>query len=192
MSRRYPPTLSRLRFSPLLLLLALWSCGKSNLDLPTGVLDRKLPNESSQQITITEFNRGEVDYVLKAARMERFYDRRVVNAYGVDILALNGGKDQETTTMQADSTIVDEARRLIFAHGRVKLVSPSGTLTTNRLTWDQNSDEIFAPDQVTLIREGNILRGRNLRTDLGVSSTAMDSVTAEGYFGEEYEAFLDW
>jgi len=79
---------------------------------------------------------------------------------------------------------------MIMAHGNVKLISAEGSNYTNRMLWDRNSDVIVAPDTVMLVRAGNILRGRNLRTNLSIYPTEMDSISAEGLFEEK--EFLNW
>jgi LPS export ABC transporter protein LptC len=169
------------------LLLLIAACGESSLEVQTESLDRRLPDETSTGVTITEFDQGRIAYVLKAEKIDRFYDRRILNAYKVDITAYDskGAK----SLLKADSTIVDDARNQIFAYGNVNLISPGGNVSSGRMVWDRNSDEIMAPGQVTLIQDGNVLRGKNLRTNLSVYPTEMDSVSAEGFFEEDY---LDW
>ncbi|MBW6514574.1 MAG: LPS export ABC transporter periplasmic protein LptC [Candidatus Syntrophosphaera sp.] len=174
-------------FSCLALLLLLAACGDSNLDLATARMKGGLADETSTNVTITEFDEAGIAYILKAARIDRYYDRRVLNAYEVEITAYD--KKGETSVLLADSTIVNDASNQIFAFGNVRLSSPGVKVQTSRLIWDRNMDEITAPDNVTLIREGNVLRGKNLRTNLSIYPTLMDSVSAEGYFGEDY---LDW
>jgi LPS export ABC transporter protein LptC len=168
--------------------ILLTACGGSKLDISTKAMDRSLPDETSSDVTITEFDKGSISYILKAAKIDRYYDRRILNAYKVDITAFDNKKGG-TTQMKADSTIVDDARNLIFAHGNVQLKSPGGSVATSRMIWDRNADEITAPDKVTLVREGNVLRGKNLRTNLSIYPSEMDSVSAEGVFDKEY---LDW
>ncbi|MFO8144958.1 MAG: LPS export ABC transporter periplasmic protein LptC [Candidatus Syntrophosphaera sp.] len=171
----------------LILFLATCACGDSKLDISTPAMERGLPDETSRNVTITEFDRDGIAYILEAGRIDRYYDRRILNAFEVDITAWDS--EGKKTVMKADSTIVDDARNQVFAYGNVELSSPGVKVITSRMTWDRNMDEIVAPDRVTLIREGNILRGKNLRTTLSIYPTEMDSISAEGYFGEEY---LDW
>ena len=140
-------------------------------------------------MTLTEYEQNKIAYILNAERIDRYYDRRILNAYKVEIQALDK-KTGGTSFLKADSTIVDEARNMIMAHGNVKLISAEGSIYTNRMIWDRNSDVIVAPDTVMLVRAGNILRGRNLRTNLSIYPTEMDSISAEGLFEEK--EFLNW
>ena len=71
----------------------------------------------------------------------------------------------------------------------MKLVGKEGSISTSRLIWDRNMDEVMAPGQVTLVKDGNVLRGTNLRTNLSIYPTEMDNISAEGFFEEDY---LDW
>ncbi len=172
----------------LLALLLLFACGESSLEIRTESLKRGLPDETSHNVTITEFNQNRVAYILRAAKIDRYYERRVLNAYEVEITAFDLEKGG-SSSLKADSTIVDDARNLIYAYGNVKLDGKEGSISTNRLIWDRNMDEILAPDKVTLVKDGNILRGTNLRTNLSIYPTEMDNISAEGFFEEDY---LDW
>jgi len=172
----------------LLLVMLLAGCDKSDLGTTSPVLRRDLPDEISTNVKITEFNRDRVDYILEAARIERFYDRRMLNAYQVNITVFDQ-KSGETSMMKADTTIVDDARNVIFANGNVLLSSATGSVSSRRMVWDRNIDEITAPGNVILVREGNVLRGENLRTNTRIDYAEMDRVSAEGFFGEEV---LDW
>jgi LPS export ABC transporter protein LptC len=166
----------------------LFGCGKSNLEIPTQVLNKNLPDETSTNVTISEYNKGDIGFILKAGRIERFYDKRILKAYRVEITNYDQ-KKHTTTDVKADSTTVDDARNQIIAHGNVKMISPEGSVATNRMIWDRNADEIVAPDYVTLTQHGNTLRGKNLRTNIQIYPTEMDSVSAEGFFSED---FIDW
>lgn len=173
---------------PLLTLLILAACGESGLVFKTESLKRGLPDETSTNVTITEFDKNKVAYIMKAAKIDRYYERRILNAYQVDITTFDSVKGG-SSSLKADSTIVDDARNQVFAHGNVKLVSKEGSIFTKRLIWDRNMDEILAPGEVTLVKGGNTLHGTNLRTNLSIFPTEMDNISAEGFFEEDY---LDW
>jgi LPS export ABC transporter protein LptC len=164
-------------------LLALFGC-QSRLETATGVMDRNLPDETSYNVKITQFNGTRTDYILEAGKIERFYDRRLLKAYKVDITAFDP-KTGESSLLKADTTIVDDARNLIYANGNVFLSSGGGSVSSRRMVWDRNTDEIVAPDKVTLVRVGNVLKGENLRTNTRMDFAVMEKVSAEGFLDEE-------
>lgn len=174
----------------LILLLVLFGagCKKNVMDMSSPPLGRDLPDETSVNVTITEFDAGNIDYILKAQKIDRFYDRRLLNAYGA-LLSAFDAKSGTWSTMKADTTIVDDARNLIFANGNVFISSVNGSITARRIVWDRNADEITSPDMVTLVRAGNTVRGERLRTNSTISFAELDKVSAEGSF---IEADFDW
>jgi len=189
MTRQWRPTLRIVpKLLALLLLVFAAGCEEKSLNIRTPALDRNLPDETSTNVTITEYNGLATDYVLSAKRIERFYDRRILNAYGARIRAYDAKKGG-TSLMQADSTIVDDARNIIYAYGNVKLSSPNGSIEALRMIWDRNMDEITAPGPVTLVRDGNTLRGEDLRTNTRIDYAEMKTVSAEGIFNEQD---FDW
>lgn len=171
----------------LALLLVAAACD-SKMETATSVLDRNLPDETSYNVKITQFNRDKIDYVLEAGKIERFYDRRMLNAYKVNITTFDA-KGGGVSSLRADTTIVDDARNLIYANGNVFLSSSGGSISSRRMVWDRNADELFAPDKVTLVRDGNVLKGENLRTNTRIDFAEMDRVSAEGIFDEKD---FDW
>ena len=176
----WPPFLS--------LLIGLVACEKANLQTANGVLERGLPDETSYQVSITNYVDSRYEYHLEAAKIERYTDRRLLYAYGVTLTTYD--KDNKlNSVIKADTTIVDDARNLILASGHAKLTSPNGSLSTTNIAWDRAVDEITAPKQVVLTRQGNVLRGNNLRTNSKLSFVEMESVAAEGRLTEKD---IDW
>jgi LPS export ABC transporter protein LptC len=172
----------------LLLILGMGSCKKTNLDSKTPVMDRNLPDETSYNIEIFEYKEDRIEYILKAAKIERFYDRKILNAYDV-LITTYDELMQVQSTMKADTTIVDDARNMIHASGNVMLSSPNGTIQALRIAWDRNSDEIVSPNRVILTRENTVLRGINLRTNSTISFAELETVSAEGTVSE---SDIDW
>lgn len=163
----------------LFLLLILSGCGKSVLSQTSKVLNRSLPDETSNNVNIYSYNQNRLDYLLTASKIERYYDLKRLWAWKVKITTYDE-KGNVKSTIVADTTFVDEARNFIKAVGNVVLSSPNGTIKSHIITWDRNIDEIYCPEKVVLIREGNTLVGDNLRTDVNITFAEMNSVSAEG------------
>ncbi|MFA5509365.1 MAG: LPS export ABC transporter periplasmic protein LptC [Candidatus Cloacimonadaceae bacterium] len=162
-------------------LMLAFACKSQDLNQKFDTLDRNLPDESSLDVKIVEFDGDKVDYELSAKRIDRFYDRRILNAISASLTSYNhdtGG----VSYLQADSTIVDDARNMVFAYGNVRLSSPSGTVQSASMTWDRNMDQIIAPGQVVLTKNGNTLRGNHLRTNSNIDYAQMETVSADGIF----------
>lgn len=168
-------------------LLLLFACGEGSLDSVTDKMKRGIPDESSENVSISEYNGKKLSFVLKAGRIDRWNDKRIMHAYKVDIISFDS--EGGSSSLKADSTIVDDARNIVFAYGNVKLVGKEGSVSSQRLIWDRNTDEVTAPDAVTLTKGNNVLRGRNLRTTLSIYPTEMENVSAEGFFEE---SVFDW
>lgn len=172
-----------------LVLLSLGGCeDKLVLDNKSPAMDRNLPDETSYGVTITQLDGNKIEYVLEAQRIERFYDRKMLYGWNVKITSFdNLGRIK--STIKADTTIVDDARNTIFTSGNVLMKSDNGSISTRKILWDRNVDEITAPERVVLTRDGSVLRGTKLRTNSMISFAEMDAVEAEGIFEEKD---LDW
>jgi LPS export ABC transporter protein LptC len=171
----------------LLLILILSGCGKSVLSQTGTVLNRSLPDETSTNVSIYSYKENRVDYLLTADTIQRYYDLKRLWAWKVKITTYDENGIVKSTII-ADTTYVDEARNFIKAIGNVVLTSPNGTIQSHIITWDRNIDEIFCPEKVVLIRDGNTLIGDNLRTDVNITYAEMNAVSAEGIIkGDEIE-----
>ncbi len=173
----------------LLILFSLVGCKERvMLDVKTPAMDRNLPDETSYGVTITEMDGTAIGYVLQAQKIERYYDRKMLYGWKVKISTYDKlGKLK--STINADTTVVDDARNIIIANGKVLMKSDNASIETRKIVWDRNLDEITAPDKVTLTRDGSVLKGTKLRTNSMISFAEMDAVEAEGIFEEKD---LDW
>lgn len=197
MNKRFPPILLisrkpqliRNTFYLVLLLLALAAC-KERVVLSTfsPPMDRDLPDEVSSNVRISQLDGDRVEYILEAKKIERYYDRKLLNGWDVTITSYDPA-GRVRSTMKADSTIVDDARNIIYTNGNVLMRSDNGSISTRRIIWDRNLDEIVAPERVVLTRDGSVLKGTNLRTNSTISFAELEAVEAEGLFDEKD---LDW
>ncbi len=165
-------------------LLLLIGCSQDSLKQDSQMMQQDIPEENAQRVRVMEYNNDRLDYIIEAARMERFTDRRLMYGYDVTLTSYDP-KGEISSVMRADTTIVDDARNIIFANGDVVFSNNEGKISTQKMVWERNMDEITVPTRVSLTRNGNVLRGNSLRTNTRLSFTEMDVVSAEGYFDEE-------
>ncbi len=179
-----------MRYIAFLLVFAtvLAACNQSVLDQATETLNRGLPDEASKKVSIYQYKQDKIDYILTADRIERYYESRKLDAWKVKIITYDENK-QAQSSIVADTAYVDEARNLIQARGNVIFATPNGTIKSRVINWDRNIDEIFCPEQVTLIRGENTLRGNDLRTNSYISYAEMTDITAEGTVTRDE---IDW
>ena len=168
----------------ILALLGLAACGQDALAQDMAVLEQGVPEENALKVRMVEYRDDMVDYIIEAAEMDRFTDRRMVYGYDVTLTSYDR-QAQISTVIKADTTIVDDARNIIFANGNVIFESGQGKIKTQKMIWERNMDEITAPATVVLIRGGDVLRGKNLRTNAKLSFAEMDVVSGEGYVDEK-------
>ncbi len=161
------------------LLLSLAACQKVSLQTKSDPLDRSLPDETSHKVKVTQYVDNRIEYHLEANKIERFHDRRMMYGYGV-VLTTYDKDNRINSTIMADTTIVDDARNVIFANGNARMTSSNGTLSTSKIVWDRAVDEITAPLKVKLVRGSDVLYGERLRTNSTISFVEMDAVSAQG------------
>ena len=168
--------------------LLLCACHTPDLQTKTDVLERGMPDETSYNVKITQYIDNRFEYELQAQRIERYQSRKMIYGFGV-MLTTFDRDNKVSSVIKADSTIIDDARNIIQAHGRVKMSSPNGDLATSEISWDRAVDEIVAPQNVKLTRDGSVLYGKNLHTNSKLSLAMMDEVSAEGIIRKED---FDW
>ncbi len=167
-----------------IMLLVLASCSQDSLVQDSAVLEQGIPEENALQVRMVEYRDEKVDYIIEAAKMDRFTDRRMVYGYDVTLTSYDN-LAQISAVIKADTTIVDDARNIIFANGNVVFEGNEGRIRTQRMIWERNLDEITVPGAVVLIRGGDVLRGTNLRTNAKLTYAEMEVVSGEGNVDEK-------
>lgn len=165
-------------------LLFSFGCKQADLGAPTPTMERGLPDETSVNVSLSEYRDDRLEYIIQAKKMERFTDRRMLYAYTVTLTSYD--KDGiQSSVIKADTTIVDDARNIIFANGNAVFETPDGKLQTSRIVWERNLDILTAPANVVLTRSGDVLRGSNLKTNTKFSYAELEEVSAEGIVDEK-------
>jgi lipopolysaccharide assembly outer membrane protein LptD (OstA) len=91
--------------------------------------------------------------------------------------------------LTAERLIIDEQNNTYRAEGKVVVNRSENYLYTEILVWDQIYDTIYTPDEVTLVRGGNTLKGYELRTDTEFRNISLNKVRAEGAVDEKNIGF---
>ena len=90
-----------------LMLLVLASCSQDSLVQDSAVLEQGIPEENALQVRMVEYRDEKVDYIIEAAKMDRFTDRRMVYGYDVTLTSYDN-LAQISAVIKADTTIVDD------------------------------------------------------------------------------------
>jgi LPS export ABC transporter protein LptC len=167
-----------------LMLLTLAACSQEKLIQDTQAIEQGIPEENALGVRMIEYRDDKVDYIIEAAAMDRYTDRRMTYGYDVTLTSYDR-QDQISAVIKADTTIVDDARNIIFANGNVEFKGREGTLRSQKMIWERTLDEITVPTYVVLIRGDDVLRGNNLRTNAKLSYAEMELVSGEGYVDEK-------
>ena len=147
--------------------------------------------EQSDSVTIYEIYGEHIERKITARKIERYYEAERIEATEVNIIDYNDD-DSVRMTLYADFLTIDETGRLYVAEDNVVINHENAILYTDLLTWNQNNNEIFAPDEVIIIRGDNVLKGYELLTDADFTSIQLSRVTAEGHLDDEDFAGFDW
>lgn len=140
--------------------------------------------EQIKQVEVLNYRGDLIERTMTASRLDRYYDDQRTISYEVTIRDFDP-EGNLIMTMEADTLIVEERHNTYTGRGNVIITRDEGVLMTEHLIWDQNSDEVFSPVLATLVRERNVLRGYELRTDTEFTRVELKRVTAEGVIDEE-------
>jgi len=99
-------------------ILLLSSCSADSLNQDTPVLEQGVADEHSEGVRMVEYRDERLDYIIEAKSMERFTDRRMMYGYQVTLTSYDK-EGQVSSVIMADTTIVDDARNVVFANGNV-------------------------------------------------------------------------
>jgi LPS export ABC transporter protein LptC len=168
----------------------LFACGKPPAQQEY-VLPQDLPDQQIDSVRIITTNNNHIEQIITAVHIDQFTDKKLTLADTV--LVKNLAADSTvTSTLYCDEAEIDDTRNFMIAKGNVVVNSDNGKLLTPYLVWNRNTDEVFAQNGVTLIREKNTLRGSELKTDINLDKIKIFKVSAEGKLDEQQTEDLDW
>jgi len=175
------------RFWKIVNLIVLISCTFSEESF-SGKKDSNFPDEEADSVKIISMIKDVIDYELTATHIDRFYKTKLTFADSIFITTFNPDGSIKST-LSSDKAEIDETKNILTAIDNVIVKSENGIMKTPFLIWNKNTDELHAKNGVTLIREDNILRGLEMKTDGNLDRIEIIKVSAEGKIDE---GEIDW
>ena len=147
-----------------------------------------LPDEEGDSVKIISMTKDIIDYELTAPHIDRFYKKKLTFADSIFLTTYNPDGSIKST-LASDKAEMDEAKNILTAIDNVVVETENGIMKTPFLIWNKNTDELHAKKEVILIREDNVLRGLEMKTDGNLERIEIIKVSAEGKIDENE---IDW
>ncbi len=169
------------------LILLFFACTQAE-DMSYLPIEDKMPDEQADSIKVIATTDDVIDYELTAVHMYKYYETKQTFADTVFIIFYNPDATIKST-LSCDKAEVDDAKNILTGIGNVIVKSENGTMKAPYMILNRNTEQIFAKQGVTMIREGNVLHGAEMKTDIYLDRVEIISVSAEGKLDEKD---IDW
>jgi LPS export ABC transporter protein LptC len=152
------------RLGPVLLVLLAGACSKEAVP-PELEEPGEAPDQIIWDFTTTESDSGRLIWVLKAQQARVFNTRKEVEATAIRV-DMYGEQRTVTSTLTADSGVIDQRTGAMTVSGRVHVRSHEGyELFTSVLHWDKRR-EIFRTEAFVEVHHGdNLYTGYEMECD---------------------------
>ena len=164
-------------------LIFLFSCtgNEEDYDMP---ISGKMPDEQADSIRIISTTKDVIDYELTAVHFYKYYSTKQTFADTVFVTFFNVDGSVKST-LKCNKAEVNDAKNTLTGIGDVVVVSENGTMKAPLIVLDRNSNTLYAKNGVILIREDNVLKGEEMKSDLDLDRVEITKVSAEGKLNED-------
>ncbi|MCK4956262.1 MAG: LPS export ABC transporter periplasmic protein LptC [Candidatus Cloacimonetes bacterium] len=148
----------------------------------------EIADQEARNIIVSSTIDGVLEYKMKANYMEKFIKKNITYIDTVEITSYrkDGSIEIILTCNRAE---LDEVNNVFVGTGDVVVTSDNAILKTPYLRWDRLTDKFLAKNGVTILREGSILQGEEMRSDALMNTIEITKVSAEGTLDEKD---IDW
>lgn len=162
----------------LLVSLILWGCTEAPEEKYDSSLDG-LPDEQSDSVRTVTMDGNIVTMKMYADHIDRYYDKKLTY---IDSLFVQKYDKEGTlnSTLTCKKATINETSNVIVCEGNVVIKGENGILRTPKLTWNRNTDDVFAENGVVMTRGDDTLTGDKMKTDMQMSYVEIVNVSAEG------------
>lgn len=147
-------------------------------------LQENIPDEIADSVYVVSTKGNKVEYEMTAKQMQKFYDKKLTIADSIFVTFFDETGNIKST-LYSDKAEVDDVKNTITGVGNVVIKSDNGTMKAPKAILDRNTNQIFAFEGVTLIRNDNILRGKSMKSDINLDRAEIIEVSAEGTIEDE-------
>ncbi|HPI03160.1 MAG TPA: LPS export ABC transporter periplasmic protein LptC [Candidatus Goldiibacteriota bacterium] len=144
-------------------------CGREKKikpSLPVGDSVESVPNFVMENFTLKSAQKGEVKWEVNAKGAQVFELKKKAYAQGFVMNYLDANNSK--TVLYGDRAVIDTDTNFMEITGNVKAISGDGAVVrTNRLFWDDRRKKMYTEEEVTVTRDGTVLKGIGLETDAG-------------------------
>ena len=167
----------------LLIIVAVISgCGDkseiSSLDLEKNIG----PDEVIDNLIMLATTGNQIEWQMSAGHTQRFIEEKKMIAFDVFMETLNL---EDKNFYRSDSAFVYDIQDEFIGMGNVEIITPNGTLKTEKIIWNRKSDRIHAPLRVYIKRQDHEMWGANLITNSNLDFINMEKVSGSGVIDDK-------
>jgi len=144
----------------------------------------KIPDEQADSIRIISTTKDVIDYELIAVHFYKYYSTKQTFADTVFVTFFNVDGSVKST-LKCNKAELDDVKNTLTGIGDVVVVSENGTMKAPLIELDRNTKTLYAKNGVILIRDGNVLKGEEMESNLDLDRVEIIKVSAEGKLNED-------
>jgi LPS export ABC transporter protein LptC len=140
---------------------------------------QQLPTHTSWNFSMVIMDSNRVKSTLKA-RLARVYDQRQETRLDTSVVVeFMNSNSQRVGILTADSAVVDDKTRNMFAYGNVKVVSDSThtTLKTAVLMWNNKTQKLYTTEKFSIRSPTEVIDGIGMESDQYLKNYKMFKVS---------------
>ena len=165
-----------MKFFTLCICIFLLSCQID--EVPTGSLDiNRGPDVMIEKFGMSFLVDDTKEWYMNAGLVHKYTDEGRWIAYSVELETLS---EVDKNFYRSDSAYIFERTDMLIGMGNVEIITPNGTLFTHYITWNRQTDEVHAPNEVYVKQIDNELWGSELYTNSSMDFIDLKQVRGRG------------
>jgi len=158
--------------------LCLFSCSSGKE--PPNIVQSDMPDQQMDSTSIVFTVNGDRNATLFSTVLYKYVAKEMTIGKKIRI-DFDGEPPEGDGVLFADSGVVFDSKNIIEIYGNIHFRTEKGSeLYTQSLFWHTDNDKITTDDYVKIIRDGDVIEGKGLETDVGFNRVIIkENVTSE-------------